>query len=297
MTHQITSTSVSTPEKKKILKFASAASVATAGVLIVSKIIAWFMTGSLSLFATVIDSGMDLAASFITLVAIRIALTPADDGHPFGHGKAEHLAVLAQSAFIGGSAIALVLHATSNLYDNKTVSHENIGIIVMSFSIIATLILLSIQYYAIKKTNSSAIKADALHYRTDLLVNASVIVALLASHYGYHRIDTIFALVISIYMLLSVRSMAWNAVQNLMDQSLPADKIKDIEKTALSVEGVGSIHEIRTRVSGSTTFIQLHLDINGLIPLCKAHDIGFSAKQKLLKLIPDADIIVHLDPK
>ncbi len=282
---------------KKLLKIASMASVITASLLIFAKLMAWFMTGSLSLLATLIDSAMDIIASIITLIAIRIAITPADESHHFGHGKAEQLAALAQSAFISGSAVVVLLNALDRLsVEQSSLSNEPIGIAVMVFSIIATIILLSIQYYVISKTNSAAIKADALHYKVDLLANAAVIIALLGANAGFYQIDNALAIIISGYMLYSVKKLVWDAIQNLMDQSLPINEQTAIENIALSVEGVKGVHEIRTRVSGSKPFIQLHLDLDGRLPLQEAHDIGYSAKVAILDYLPEADIIIHLDP-
>lgn len=282
---------------RKLLKIASAASVVTASVLILVKMVAWFMTGSLSLLATVIDSGMDVVASIITLIAVRIAITPADESHHFGHGKAEQLAALAQSAFISGSAIVLLLNALDRLsQDQSSLGHEDIGIAVMIFSIIATAGLLLLQRYVINRTNSTAIKADALHYKVDLLVNVAVISALIGARAGYYQLDNALAILISAYMLYSVKNLAWEAIQNLMDQALPVAEQDKIESQVLSIPGVQGVHEVRTRLSGSQPFIQLHLDINGALPLKEAHDIGYNAKLSLLACWPDADIIVHLDP-
>lgn len=294
---------MSTPSKnisenhEKLMKLASMASVTTAAVLIFVKIAAWFMTDSLSVLATLLDSVMDVIASVITLVAVRIALEPADAEHRFGHGKAESLAVLAQSAFISGSAIILFLNAIDQLLVREgSVSNESVGMIVMLFSILATLILLSIQTYVVKKTGSTAIAADSMHYRIDLLTNVSVIIALFGASLGYFYIDPGFALLIAIYMLVSVGKMAWSAVQQLMDHSLPEQQVQDIERIVRAIEGVQGIHEMRTRISGRVPFIQMHIDLDGDQSLHDAHDIGQAAEDAIIAFLPNADVIVHLDP-
>ena len=289
-----------TEENNRLLKIAAYASVATASILIVTKLVAWFMTGSMSILATLLDSTMDIIASLITMFAVKIAITPPDDNHHFGHGKAEQLAVLAQSAFIGGTAIMLILETLDRIFSarstNDIIVNESAGAIVMIFSIVATLTLLSIQRYVIKKTNSAAIKSDALHYQTDLLTNVGVIVALIGSSSGYQQLDNIFAFLFGGYMLFSVRNLAWGAIQQLMDQALPENDLDEIEKRALSVDGILGIHDLKTRFSGSTPFIQMHLDLEASTPLLEAHDIGADAKQAVLEYFPTADIIVHLDP-
>lgn len=287
-----------TAENNRLLKFATYASVATASILILAKLAAWFMTGSMSLMATLLDSTMDILASLITLFAVRIAITPPDDDHHFGHGKAEHLAVLAQSAFIAGSAIVLLL----NIFDRMTgqtvaLENETVGIVVMVFSLAATLVLLGIQRHVIMKTNSAAIKSDSLHYQVDLLTNMVVLAALVGARFGYYQVDNILAVLIGIYMLASVRTLAWEAIQQLMDHSLPDEDLKEIEKRALSIEGVLGIHDVRTRVSGTVPFIQMHLDLEANLPLQQAHELGAQAKRAVLNYLPTADVIVHLDPE
>ena len=284
-------------ENKRLLKLATYASVATASVLIIAKLIVWFMTGSMSLLATLLDSTMDILASLITLFAVKIAIAPADDDHHFGHGKAEQLAVLAQSAFIGGSAVVLLLNTLDRITgDDIIVENESVGVAVMIFSLVATMVLLSFQRHVIKKTNSPAIKSDSLHYQIDLLTNVAVLIALAGSGFGYTQMDNILALLIGVYMLFSVRSLAWEAIQQLMDQALPEEDLREIERRAMSIDGVLGIHNVRTRVSGSTPFIEMHLDLQADITLDDAHELGARAKRAVLEYLPDADVMFHLDP-
>ncbi len=284
-------------DSNRLLKQATYASVATASVLILAKLIVWFMTGSMSLLATLLDSTMDVLASLITLFAVRIAITPADDDHHFGHGKAEQLAVLAQSAFIGGSAVVLLLNTLDRITgDEIIVENESAGIAVMIFSLVATVVLLAFQRHVIKKTDSPAIKSDSLHYQVDLLTNIAVLLALAGSGLGYPQMDNILALLIGAYMLFSVRSLAWEAIQQLMDQALPEEDLREIERRALSIDGVLGIHNVRTRVSGTTPFIEMHLDLLADITLDDAHEIGARAKRAVLEYLPDADVMFHLDP-
>lgn len=284
-------------DNNRLLKLATYASVATASVLIMAKLIVWFMTGSMSLLATLLDSTMDILASLITLFAVKIAIAPADDDHHFGHGKAEQLAVLAQSAFIGGSAVVLLLNTLDRITgDDIIVENESIGVAVMIFSLVATMALLAFQRHVINKTNSPAIKSDSLHYQVDLLTNVAVLLALAGSGLGYTQMDNILALLIGVYMLFSVRGLAWEAIQQLMDQALPEEDLREIEQRALSIEGVLGIHNIRTRVSGTTPFIEMHLDLLADITLDDAHEIGARAKRAVLEYMPDADVMFHLDP-
>lgn len=297
-TGQVAGHSAPSAEYQRLLKFATYASVSTASLLIAIKLLGWFMTGSMSLLATLLDSTMDILASLVTLFAVRIAIAPADDDHHFGHGKAEYLAVLAQSTFIAGSAIVLILGALNRMIEgSEVIQAERFGIVIMLVSMAATWVLLAIQQYVIRKTGSAAIRADSLHYRMDLLTNGAVLLALTGAAFGYQQLDNILALMIGGYMILSVRTQAWDAILQLMDTSLSAADLEEIERRARSVEGVRGVHEIRTRVSGSVAFIQMHLDIEGSLPLRQAHEIGYQSKQKVLDYLPSADVIVHLDPE
>ncbi|OQX39200.1 MAG: divalent metal cation transporter FieF [Oceanospirillales bacterium LUC14_002_19_P2] len=280
----------------RLLRLASTASVVTAVVLIVAKLFAWWVSGSVSMMATVIDSMLDAFASLINMVAVYIALKPADENHHFGHGKAEQLAALAQSAFIAGSAIFLILHAINDLTNDVEIANEQVAMMVMAFSIVCTVILLLIQNYVIRQTGSIAIKADEMHYRMDLITNLSVILALALAAAGYREADAIFGILIAVYMLNSVRKVGWESIQMLMDRALPEEELERIETTILSVEGVQGVHNLRTRISGALPIIQFHLDVQGDLSVRQAHDIGEKVKQAILAWMPDADVTFHLDP-
>ncbi len=276
--------------------FAGIASSATAGILIIGKLAAWLMTGSSSLLASLTDSMMDISASLINLLAVRYALIPADDNHQFGHGKAESLASLGQAAFITGSAVVLLMHGLDALVDPKPLQHVAVGVWISIISIILTMVLVTFQGYVVKLTNSQAIKADALHYRSDLLLNGAVLLALFFSSHGYIRADAIFAIVLGIYILWSALQIGYEAIQTLLDRQLPDEEVQQIKEICCSVEGVQGIHDLRTRLSGPMRFIQLHLELDDDLPLIKAHELSDLAEMRLKEVFPISDIIIHMDP-
>lgn len=283
-------------ETVRLLKLATYASTATAAVLILAKLIAWLLTDSVSLLATLIDSCLDAAASVINLLAVRHSLTPADREHRFGHGKAESLAGLGQATFIAGSAGFLLLEAASRLWHPKPPQVIGIGIGVMILAIVLTLVLLAVQRYVINKTGSTAIKADSLHYRTDLLVNASVVGALLLSYRGWPGFDAVFAIGIAIYILYSAWRIAQEAIHLLMDRELPDEERARIRDIVLQHPQTRGIHDLRTRRSGTTTFIQLHLELDDMLSLIQAHAIADEVEAELKGAFPGAEIIIHEDP-
>jgi ferrous-iron efflux pump FieF len=280
----------------RLLRLATHASVATAGILITGKLVAWLMTGSVSLLASLIDSMMDAAASLINLFAVRYALMPADREHRFGHGKAESLAGLAQTTFIAGSALFLMLQAFDRLLHPRPLADVAVGVGIMVFAILATLALLLVQRHVVKVTGSTAIKADALHYTTDLLTNASIIAALLLTGYGWPGSDALFALGIAIYILYSAWHIGNEAFQLLMDRELPDEQRLRIRSAALAHARVRGVHDLRTRRSGHDIFIQLHLELDDDLSLFDAHEIADEVEANIRAMLPEADILIHKDP-
>lgn len=284
-------------EAARLLRLATYASTSVAGTLIAAKLSAWFMTDSVSLLATLIDSCLDAAASMINLIAVRHALAPADKEHRFGHGKAEALAGLAQSMFIAGSAGFLLLEAFSRFFHPQLPQLPAVGIGVMILSIILTIGLLMFQKHVIDRTNSTAIRADALHYKTDLYVNGSVILALgLTFFFGWAGFDALFAIGIGIYILISAWEIIQHATRDLMDHELSEEERQQIADVVLAQKDVRGMHDLRTRKSGTTYFIQLHLELDDQLPLLRAHAIADAVEARLLKTFPCAEIIIHQDP-
>ena len=295
-THNITDAPYSQNGQAILLRRASVASVLVACCLLLIKLLAWGATGSVSLLATFVDSLLDALASLINLVAVSIALKPPDKHHPFGHGKAEPLATLVQSAFIAGSVLFLLLSASEHIRTGRTMEESQLALIIMVFSTCLTFCLICYQAWVVRKTGSTAIAADSMHYRVDLLTNLGVIAALLLAPLGYSLADPLIGIAIGIYMLFSVAKVAWHAVELLMDHAMPPEKEQLICRKVLALEQVKGIHNLRTRMSGTCPVIQFDLDLDGHLSLTDAHAIGKQAHYALQEAIPGADITIHLDP-
>jgi len=279
-----------------LVKRAGQAAICAASLLIIVKLIAWIMTGSSSILAALTDSLVDVCASIINLFAIKVAIQPADKEHRFGHGKAESLAGLAQAAFISGSAVFLIFNGLSALINGNKINASNTGIAVMLFSVVVTVLLVSFQHYVVKKTNSVAIKADSLHYRTDIVMNAAVLFAIMLADYGWGWADGGFAIAISLYILHGAWEIGKHSVDALMDKQLPKEDEDTVLKIASEIDGIHGIHGLRTRSSGYVKFIQLHLELDDEKTLLAAHDKSDELELALLKVFPEADILIHLDP-
>ena len=283
-------------ERARLLRLATRASVTVALVLIALKSGVWLMSGSVSLLAGLIDSLMDAGASIINLFAVGYALKPADKEHRFGYGKAEALAGLAQSAFITGSAVLVLLQGINRLLHPQPLETAWAGIAVMVFSIVATLGLLAIQQHVIKRTHSTAISADSLHYRSDLILNVSIIAALLLAHFGIQRADALFGLGIAVFIGYGAVRIGLEAIAILMDHELPDDVRAASLAIARAVPDVIDVHDLRTRQSGHHWFMQLHLELPATLTLADAHARGEQVRLAIIERYPQADVLVHKDP-
>jgi ferrous-iron efflux pump FieF len=281
-----------------LMRRATYASLTVAAVMIVVKLAAWLVTDSVSLLSSLIDSLLDGAASLVNLVAVRQALVPADREHRFGHGKAEPLASLGQSAFIAGSAVLLLIQALQHLLKPVPISNTGIGIAVMMIAIVVTGGLVLYQRSVVRRTRSLAVSADELHYRADLVLNGSVIVSLVASStLGWVYIDPLFGAAIGCWILWGAWRVANKAIVQLMDRELPDDERTRIRAIALAHPEVRAVHDLRTRAAGPTAFIQIHLEMDGGLTLSEAHRISDTVEAQLLAAFPRAEVMIHQDPE
>ncbi|MDI2592148.1 cation diffusion facilitator family transporter [Pseudomonas sp. N3-W] len=285
------------PEHARLLRLATRASVAVACTLIVAKAIAWWLSGSVSMLAGLTDSALDGITSLLNLLAVHYALRPADDDHRYGHGKAESLSGMAQALFIGGSAVLIALQAIERLKHPEPVGAPWISIGVIIFSLGLTLALLILQHRVIRETGSNAVRADSLHYRSDMMLNGSILVALVLAGFGWHQLDAWFGLGIAAYILWSAVQIARESFAVLMDEELPTDVSERMMELACGVPGVLGAHDLRTRISGSHWFVQLHLELPGELTLSVAHGISDQVADAIHAAYPRAEVLVHADPQ
>ena len=282
----------------RLMRRATYASVVVAGTLIVAKLGAWAITDSVAMLSALIDSFLDAAASLINLFAVRHALQPADREHRFGHGKAEALAGLGQAAFISGSAVFLVIEAAQRLARPVAIENGEIGIAVSIFAIVATIGLVLYQNYVVRRTRSLAIAADSLHYKSDLALNASVIVALILSGtFGVTVADPLFAIGIAAFVFYSAWRIFRKSYDELMDLEFPEEQRRQIKQIATAPKEVIDMHDLRTRSSGRDSFIQLHLELPATISLIEAHRIADIVEADLQRAFPEAEVMIHQDPE
>jgi len=281
----------------RLMRWATYASVTVALLLIAMKTSAWIATESIAMLSTLVDSLLDALASLVNLFAVRHALTPADREHRFGHGKAEALAAMTQSAFIAGSAVLLLFQTGERLLHPKIPVQPEIGIAVMIVSIFLTVLLVIFQRWVVRRTNSVAIAADSLHYKGDVLVNIAVIVALILGNWlGWIYADPLFGAAIALYILYNAWLIVREAMDMLMDRELPDEERQRSREIALSHPEVENLHDLRTRRSGPQYFIQFHLVLNAELSLLRAHEISDAVEVEVRSAFPDAEVLIHQDP-
>lgn len=285
------------PRAARLMRLATYASVGVAATLITVKLGALYATGAAVILATLVDSVLDGAASLLNLLAVRHSLQPADSEHRFGHGKAEALAGLGQAAFIGGSAVFLGFESVQRILDPQPVVQSTIGIAVTLFALVLTIALVGFQRYVVRASGSVAVGADALHYASDVMLNLGVIAGLvLAGRFGLIFADPLIALAIAGWIGYSAVQIFRTSYDQIMDRELPDEDRNKVHEIALAHKEVIAIHDVRSRLAGTTPFIQLHLEMQPDMTLHAAHKIADEVEARVKAAFPGAEVIIHQDP-
>ncbi|MCF7801547.1 MAG: cation diffusion facilitator family transporter [Candidatus Marinimicrobia bacterium] len=269
-----------------------------AGTLAIIKLVAGLMTFSVGVIASAIDSFMDFFVSLGNFIFIRISHEPADREHPYGHGKSQEIAALLESIIIFGSTVYLIYTAVDRIFNPKEIGMTQLAIVVMLISLLGSVGVSIFLRRRSRATESIALEADSVHYTTDIYSNGGILLGLMLIHLtGFQLIDVILTLAMSIFILKSVWDLFRNALDRLMDYKLPDSVNQDILTTIMdhSVKIIG-YHNFRTRRSGPYKFIDFHLDICRETPFVEAHDITDGLEQKIQKLVPGSNVLIHMDP-
>jgi ferrous-iron efflux pump FieF len=277
---------------------AALASVTTALFLLGLKAWAAAETGSVAMLGSLADTGLDIVASLVTLYSVRLAAQPADHEHRFGHGKAEALAALFQTGIIIASAIAIGWRGISRFGNDVPPEHPELGIGVSVVAILATLVLITYQRSVVKRTGSVAIHADHVHYSSDLMLNASVIAALvLDTILGVRGADPLFGVAIAAWLIWHAREVASSAIDQLMDKEWPMEKRERFLAMAREHPELKGIHDMRTRTSGAHDFVQFHVWVDPAMTVLEAHRVMDEVEAKLMAEFPGTEVLIHPDPE
>ena len=295
---------MSNQEAKKEKRSAALRSVIAAIGLTTFKVIVGVLTNSLGILAEAAHSGLDLVAALMTYFAVRVSDKPADKEHPFGHGKIENLSALFETLLLLATSSWIIYEAIHRLFFVSVKVEASIwSFIVMGTSIVIDYTRSRILYKAARKYRSQALEADALHFSTDIWSSSVVIVGLIGLTIAryvpgldwMHKADSTAALVVALIVIYISGELGWRTISALLDTA-PKGMTEKIEQAAIAVPGVVDAHAIRIRPSGAHIFIDMHVTMNGNLPLSEAHAATEVIENAILAIISPADVTVHMEP-
>jgi ferrous-iron efflux pump FieF len=294
----VTEASISQSERAMLTARAAFASIAMAVTLIVLKSWAALQTSSMAMLGSLADSGLDLIASLVVLLGVRIAAQPADYDHRFGHGKAEALAALVQVILITLSAIFIGFRAVQRLLSGAQTAEAELGIGVSVIAMGLTVALITYQRNVVRRTGSLAIGTDRLHYSSDLMLNGSVIVALVLDQFaGLAGADAVFGLLIALWLAWGAWKASSHALDQLMDREWPDERREQFLAATKEYPELAGLHDLRTRSSGTHFFAQFHVWVPAEWTVREAHDRLDRIEEQLQQRFPDTEILIHVDPE
>jgi ferrous-iron efflux pump FieF len=271
-----------------------AVSVGLAGL----KLFGHLVTGSAALLAAAVDSAGDAVVSGVSAWTVRVARTPPDDDHPFGHGKVEHLSALFQGLVLAGGAIFVLIRPFVGAETAGPLREPGAGIAIAAVSIVVPWLLSSFLKRAGRASHSPALEADAAHYASDYLTNLGVVLAfLLDLLFGWRLADPVIAVVIATAILRLAWQVGVAAIGGLMDQRLAKDEIRVIDEVIrVRHPEVRGYHDLMTRRSGPHRFVQLHVELDAARSFRDAHRIVELVREDIERAVPHATVTIHADP-
>ncbi len=282
------------PEKK-----ATIVSSSVAAVLTLIKLVIGIMSGSVAVLASAVDSVLDLFVSIFNYFAISNSEKPADQYFNYGRGKIEALASVIEGTIITISGLFLFYEAVNKYLNNGVSKYADISILVMIISLTITTSLVIYLNRVAKQTNNMVIKADALHYKTDVYSNAAVLISLITVYFtNLEIVDVLVGGAISIYIIYSAYELIKDGVLVLLDRALEEDMIQDINRILESEGEINDFHFLKTRTAGNVNFVDVHLVFDCVITLLDAHRVSDNIEEKIMALDPSKEWIIniHLDP-
>ncbi len=287
-------------KNQRLMRLSTYITVAGVSSIILAKTFGWFITESVTMLASLVDSLLDICVSIMNLLAVHYALQPPDHEHRFGHGKVEDIAVFSQAVFFALSGVFVIYAAIQRFFspNEQVISAGKFGVEILLISIVITIGIIAFQRYVMRRAKSNVIEADSLHYFVDFLTNGCAILGIIITSYWELPIfDNITAILISIYIIYNAMKLFRKAFNNLMDHELDEDQRQIIIKVIKSNNNILGFHDLKTRYAGAKPFIQFHLELDGNMSLKCAHNISIEIEQALLVKFPNAEIIIHQDPE
>lgn len=273
-------------------------SVLSNTLLVIGKLSIGILTGTVSLISEAIHSGVDLLAAAIACLAVRKSCLPPDQDHDYGHGKVENVSAAFESLLIIVAALSILYEAVGKFFHPQVPESLNLAIVIMLASSLINAIVSARLYYVGEKTGSEALKADGMHLRADVWTSAAVMAGIfLMKVTGWAILDPLIACLVALGILRVGYKMCRRSYDDLTDASLSDDEESKIGHIIMETPGVKGYHHLRTRISGSETIMDFHLELDRTLPLSQAHAISDKVESALQKKYGPCDPMIHLDPR
>jgi len=277
--------------------FAASVSVLSNTTLVVVKLVTGFFSGSVSIIAEAIHSANDLLASLIALISVRIAERPPDNEHPYGHGKAESIAAGIEAVLIIGAAVWIIVEALQRMVRQQPVEHLGWGALVMMLSVVLNTSVARYLFRVAREEDSPALEADAHHLATDVYTSLGVTVGLIVVWLtGWYVLDPLVAMVVALLILRIGFTLTIRSLHHLMDSRLPLTEVSLIEEILNGETRIHSWHNLRTRKSGNTRHIDLHIVFRNDATLLEAHQVADELEKRIERELAPAHVVIHVDP-
>ena len=280
-------------------RVATAIATLTAFTLAVAKIVVGVMSGSVAVIASALDSVLDMVVSIFNNIALKVSETKPNSKFNYGKGKIEGLAALFEGLFIIGSGVFIIYEGISKAIHKESIAHLDLSLYVMIFSMIMTLGLVLFLGYVARKTNNLVIKSDLLHYKTDLISNGAVLLALVIVKFtGFYFIDFLLSTIIGLYIIKEASEIVKDGFEILLDVSLDFESVERIKEIIKKEPLVLDYHCLRTRKAGNRNFVDVHIVLTPDMKLKMAHAIIENIEEKIRKLDDKVKwiITIHADP-
>jgi cation diffusion facilitator family transporter len=280
-------------------RVATAIATLTAFTLAVAKIVVGVMSGSVAVIASALDSVLDMVVSIFNNIALKVSETKPNSKFNYGKGKIEGLAALFEGLFIIGSGVFIIYEGISKAIHKESIAHLDLSLYVMIFSMIMTLGLVLFLGYVARKTNNLVIKSDLLHYKTDLISNGAVLLALVIVKFtGFYFIDFLLSTIIGLYIIKEASEIVKDGFEILLDVSLDFESVEKIKEIIKKEPLVLDYHCLRTRKAGNRNFVDVHIVLTPDMKLKMAHAIIENIEEKIRKLDDKVKwiITIHADP-
>ncbi|WP_336069643.1 cation diffusion facilitator family transporter [Nitratireductor rhodophyticola] len=286
------------PSNGKLQRIAMWSIVVALGIFAL-KLAAWWLTDSVALFSDAMESVVNVVASCVAWYALRIAHTPADDNHPFGHHKAEYFSAVLEGVLIVVAALLIIHEAWTVLFEPRPLAAPVVGLVINGLAAVGNGLWAWLLISTGRKARSPAMVADGKHLWTDVVTSAGVIFGLvLAVATGWYWLDPVMALVVALNILWHGWHLVGDSVQGLMDVSVEPEELARIERViADNDEGALEFHDLKTREAGRARFIEFHLVVPSDMTVEAAHRICDRIEGALEKAQPGAEVTIHVEPE